>query len=237
MNTEIKELLEWEKGVFGEIDNIQTSKHPISSSLFMISNCPELIERANRYNLTESELLVIVMLTGFYSDYVNGNIIKDKVTHQKIKDNLQDSLLKLPKYNSDFDIQRDEREYNGDCSGEFLYRRLNYSDIEKCNIGEEWVHPVSLTTSIENFGATSSESVILKIKPLSHEKTKAHKIYLIRDQYDETEKKYPEMDIAKEWQVNFEFNTKFRITNISKEQEDTGAKTTYILVSVEELEV
>lgn len=234
---ELKELLEWEKSVFGEIENIRISKHPISTSLFMIDNCPELKERAIKYNLTECELLVIVMLTGFSSDYVNGSAIEDKDINQKIKDILQCALLKLPKYSDDFDFRKDPREYNRQNTGEFLYRRLDYFDEGKYFIGKEWVHPVSLTASIENFGPLNSESAILKIKPLLYEKTKAHKVYLIRDQYDEVALKHPDMDIAKEWQVGFEFNAKFKITNISKEQEETGEKTTFTLISIEELEI
>lgn len=232
----IKELLEWEEKEFGEIRNIRTSHHPISSSLFMIENTPEINERASKYNLSESELLVIVMLTGFYSDYVNGNLVKDKKMNQKIKDYLQSALLKLPKYSNNFDIENDPREYIGAYSGDYLYRRLNYLNEKIYFIDNEFISPVSLTTSIENYGAYNSDTVILEIKPLPNKTTKARKVYLIRDHYDETVKKNPDIDISKEWQVNFEFNTKFRVTDIKKQQEKTGEKISYTLISIEELE-
>lgn len=237
MDEEIKHLLDWEKATFGKSVTEENSKCPITSSLLMIEECPDLRVRSAKFNLSDCELLVIVMLTGFHSDFVNGDRVKDKTIQQKIRNILQSALLKLPKYDNNFDLSKDSREYNCDYPGTFLYRRLDYVSKGEYYVGREWVHPVSLTATIENFGALNSGTVILEIKPLPINKTKSHKVYLVRDQCDEIVEKYPKMDISKEWQVNFEFNTKFKVTNIRKIQEKTGDKITYTLISVEESDV
>lgn len=228
---DVEELLAWESATFKDVE--QNPHLPISSSLNILYYTNEIPIRGEKYNLIESELVVIVMLTSFFADFVNGNRIEDVNIHKKIKGILHSALQKLPNYCNSFNLA-DEREYNGKFNGEYLYRRENSSCLKYIKANEQWIPATSLTCSIENFGAINNDSVILRIKPLSKNKTKAHKVYLIRDQYDEVESKYPDMEIAKEWQVNFQEGASFITKSISKEMD---GELLYSLVLMEEVEI
>lgn len=165
-------------------------------------NDQELMSRCDKYNITEQEILLITCLLG-HTDRLYNAIRYDV----KYMDLLDSAIRKCPKFDSLFD-KDNKREYRNDDFDGFLYRQDTY-DMKTFSEGEIYVHPVSLTASIENI---DNKNRIFKIKPLPETRTKAHKLYLIYDSID----RCPHTELMEsEWQVNFERGTKFRIIEVT----------------------
>lgn len=145
-------------------------------------------------SLTDSEILVIVMLEGFAY-----NIIQDVAFGTVKSNNFTEALITL----LDSALQKIPRTT---CST--LYRNDDYDDYGTFGYKIGKIHHVKgyFTTSKDDFDNATSVKWI--ITPLTDGKTKAREIYKVYNHgYDCP---YPE------WQIEFERNTEFVVTNIEK---------------------
>ncbi|MBS5798109.1 MAG: hypothetical protein KH100_15795 [Dysgonomonas mossii] len=161
----------------------------------------ELMSRCKKYGITEQEILLITCLIGHAVHLYN--VKGDDVKLMRLLDS---AIKKCPKFDSLFD-ENNEREYKKGQFDGFLYRQDTY-DLKTFSEGEVYVHPVSLTASIENL---DNKIRIFKIRPLLVDKTKAHKLYIINNNIDRCS--HPKL-MESEWQVNFEKGTSFRVIKV-----------------------
>ena len=191
MNTEELELVAIR--IYGE------KSDQVKGLLELIKSMYRLIEQGvirNDFRLSDVEVLSIVMLEGFDYDIIqkpafNENLLDD--FNEILINSLDCALLKIPKTN-----------YNT------LYRQDKYY----CKIpeaGEILVFKGFLTASKDDYDNTHNIKWI--ITPLSNGLTKAHDIYRVYNHGYNCP--YPE------WQVQFERNTSFIVTQVETKKNHT----------------
>ena len=155
------------------------------------------LERTGRIHnpnsdLTESELLSIVILEGFGSSRLIQSAAYTPSTSNPFKqaliDSLDSALRKIPK-----------------CTHRTLYANNGYEKF-KNHVGENFTVAGFLTTSKDDF--CNARRIKWIITPLPPHQTRAHEIYHIYNHGDDCDNA--------EWQVEFERNTSFKVTRIVK---------------------
>lgn len=158
------------------------SCRPVSSHLSRI----DTLRDRNQFDLSNAELLSIVMLTVKGYDIINGNENSAAPLRGKLIAYLDNALMKLPV-----------------CNADLLYRQDKYADPNDYTIGNTSTWNRSLTASLEDF--ETNLGVKFLITPLPEGQTRARCIYRLCD-----------VDIGNpnvigEYQVNFRPETCFSV--------------------------
>ena len=152
------------------------------------------------YGVTKCELFALIMLEGFFSEWIQRPLVFGLKTNSFIERCISyfDSLLsKTPK-----------------TSSIVLYRQDHVNSVEDYrelqNKGKHYIGSSFLTASTDDFD--TSRSVKLVISPKLDGKTKAHDVYRIMNHGEDINGAKPEN------QVNFERNAEFEIMGIDEKQ-------------------
>ena len=152
------------------------------------------------YGVTKCELFALIMLEGFFSEWIQRPLVFGLKTNSFIERCISyfDSLLsKTPK-----------------TSSIVLYRQDHFNSVEDYrelqNKGKHYICSNFLTASTDDFD--NSRSVKLVISPKLDGKTKAHDVYRIMNHGEDINGAKPEN------QVNFERNAEFEIMGIDEKQ-------------------
>ena len=152
------------------------------------SHSEEVKDAIRKYNLSETEVLIMNCFYGNLSQYFRddtytqfGGVPEVAKEMQKV---LTSFIKKAPKHN-----------------GGVLYRFLKSHDNTNLKIGDIFEPTYSLTTTNEDW---EQDKDVYVITPLLEEKTSAFDIYKIYNHNEEN-------------QVNFLKGTKFRVTNVERD--------------------
>lgn len=161
---------------------------------------PKKKDILDSYGVTKCELFALIMLEGFFSEWIQRPLVSGLKTNSFIERCISyfDSLLnKTPK-----------------TSSIVLYRQDHFNSVEYYrelqNKGKHYICSSFLTASTNDFD--NSRSVKLVISPKLDGKTKAHDVYRIMNHGEDINGAEPEN------QVNFERNAEFEITGIDEKQ-------------------
>lgn len=145
-----------------------------------------------RYNITDTEELMLFFMIHQYSRYFryNGEQNKDSYPEviQRMRQHWEAFLHKIP-----------------NCDASVLYRYCNTFDNTDLQKGDMWVCPFSLTAREEEWPLNPSED-IYEIHLLPNNLTRAKAVWKIYNHGEDCDNP--------EYQVNFLSNTKFHIDDV-----------------------